>query len=132
MLNLVSENKHPEAHYEFTSNYHVKKLHFCYISKGCKTSHKPFWIRQYLYVHDMYKTKILQHNRNCRQKTWNNVQSTSFKISKMAYVSSSYFVKIKTFRWRISKLLGNRKKGHILEETCHRVYFGEVQEEVQS
>ena len=33
-----------EAYYDFTSNYHEKKLHSYHISKDCSTSHQPFWI----------------------------------------------------------------------------------------
>ena len=35
-----------EAHRDFTSNEQMKKLHFCYA-----TSHKAFWVHQYLYFH---------------------------------------------------------------------------------
>ena len=56
MLNLVNQNKqHKEAHCDFTSNDYLKKLHFCYVSKGYIISRKPFWIHQYLYFRKIYK-----------------------------------------------------------------------------
>ena len=60
MINLDNNKKTPrkEAHYDFTSNDHVKKLHFYYTFKGCATSHKPFWLHQYLYFHEMYKRTV--------------------------------------------------------------------------
>ena len=44
-------------------------------------------------------------------------------------VSNSYFVKIKTFRFQTSKLLGNKRKTYILDVVYNIFYFGEVQEE---
>ena len=45
-------------------------------------------------------------------------------------VSNSYFVKIKTFRLKSSKLLGNRRKTYILDDICNRYRFWDVQEVV--
>ena len=86
MLNLPRK----EPHCDFTSNNHVKKLHFCYISKGCTMFYKPFWIHQYLYFQKMYK-KIVGRQQNVSAKAWNNIQSASFKISKMVKVTLRTF-----------------------------------------
>ena len=51
MINLANQKKHCD----FTTNDHMKKLHFCYKSKGCTTSRKTFCIHQNLYFHEMYK-----------------------------------------------------------------------------
>ena len=44
-------------------------------------------------------------------------------------VKNSYFFKTKTFRLQTSKLFRNRRKTYILDVSCSRFYFGEVQEE---
>ena len=73
------------------SNDHVKKLHFCYISKDCTISHKTFWISKYLYVHEMYMRIGDTPRKSCRQKlgiTFTQLPprylSASSKLSKMA------------------------------------------------
>ena len=43
-------------------------------------------------------------------------------------VSDSYFVKIKTFRLQISKLLGNRRRAYILSVICNEFCLVEVQD----
>ena len=112
-----------EAHCDFTSNDHVKKLHFCYISRGYIISHKPVWIHQYLYFHKIYMI-IVGTQQDLAAEAWNNIQDIKNGVS------NSYFVKIKTFRLQTSKLLGKRRKTYILDVICNRFYFGEVQKEV--
>ena len=97
----------------------MKKLHFCYISNSCTTSHKPFWIHQYLYFHEMYKTIV---------GTWQKF-AVSFLQDIKNGISNSYFVNIKAFRLQASNLLDSRK-ACILDVMCKRFCFGEVQEEV--
>ena len=91
-------------------------------------SHKPLWIHQYLYFHNMWK-KIVDTQQKFSAEAWNNIQSASFKISKMVQVtnSNSYFLKMKTFRFHTMKLLRNRTKAYILDVICHIFYFLEFQ-----
>ena len=125
MLNLVNQKKKTckEVHCDFTSNDYVKKLHFCYISKGYIISHKSFWIHQYLYFHKIYMI-IVGTQQDLAAEAWNNIQDIKNGVS------NSYFVKIKTFRLQTSKLLGNITETYILDVICNKFYFREVHEEV--
>ena len=71
-----------EAYYNFTSNDHGKKLYFCGIFKDLTTPHKPFWIHQHLYFHEMCN-RIVGTYQKLPTEAWNNIQSASFNISKM-------------------------------------------------
>ena len=85
--------------------------------------YKAFWIRQYLYFDEIYK-RIVFMQQNVL------AEAQSFLQDMKNGVSNSYFVKIKTFRLQTSKVLGNRRRAHILDVMCNKFYFGEVQEDV--
>ena len=86
MLYLVHQNKQRARKHiailQIMASY-VKKLNFCYICEGYRISHKPFGIHPYLYFHKIFK-RIVRTGQNLSAEAWNNSQSASFKISKMA------------------------------------------------
>ena len=60
-------------------------------------------------------------------EAWNNIQSASFKISKMASVT---IFKNKDFQIANEQTIRKQEKTYVLDVICNRFYFGEVQEEV--